>query len=51
MKALSTVCATTVIARVMESRQAFIDRQKKKVAKDAAAEESKPDEYKNVRET
>jgi ethanolamine-phosphate cytidylyltransferase len=39
-----------VIKRVMEHRQAFIERQKKKVVKDAAMEEAKPEEYRNVRE-
>lgn len=39
-----------VIKRVMDHRQAFLDRQAKKLVKDKAAEERKPDEYKNVRE-
>lgn len=39
-----------VIKRVMDHRQAFLERQAKKLVKDKAAEEKKPDEYKNVRE-
>ena len=39
-----------VIKRVMDHRQAFMERQAKKLVKDKAAEEHKPDEYKNVRE-
>ena len=39
-----------VIKRVMEHRQAFIERQKKKVVKGAAMEDAKPEEYRNVRE-
>jgi ethanolamine-phosphate cytidylyltransferase len=39
-----------VIRRVMQHRDAFVERQKKKAVKDAKAEESKPEEYRNVRE-
>lgn len=39
-----------VISRVMAARQAFLDRQAKKVAKDKKMEEAKPEEYRNVRE-
>eukprot|EP00742_Colponemidia_sp_Colp-10_P018650 GILJ01021563.1.p1 GENE.GILJ01021563.1~~GILJ01021563.1.p1 ORF type:complete len:287 (-),score=69.43 GILJ01021563.1:28-888(-) len=39
-----------LIERVMENRQAFLDRQAAKKNKDQSAEDNKPEQYRNVRE-
>ena len=41
---------SSLIDRIMEQRQAFLDRQKKKVVKDKASMDNRPAEYRNVRE-
>lgn len=46
----SSLTTDGLIERVMENRQAFLDRQAAKKTKDKSAEENKPIEYQNVRE-
>lgn len=47
----SDLTTDALMQRVMENRQAFLDRQAAKKVKDKSSEENKPEQYLNVRES